>query len=418
MSFELYKKGDLQLPYLIDTRFTKWTSEGVVKEKYERRWVVLINEINSFIESLDLSYNELALSSVERDDRGAMSVVTAIYGDSGLSDDFLDKDGELTWWTLSNGVYTYHIKRWVNNDPDAIKAFCVSCQSSYGYDEKEVSVMCNPIAGEPRVMCEATFSRTEEEVNGESGEGGDAGGEEDETETEEADGIQVTSSLQELTLDTQKYVKNKLGVGDDTIRLAQDAQSGKLVFRKAGDFGGAIKESGWYDATDDNPQAWNEPEYPLDDKGEWSPENLAKVNNMMNGTYTATVPCIHVSISTKRTSKDKIKVSSISGMMSGVGALSDNISVGGASMSIPESLKKVKDSAGNEYTATTQWLYEGASFDGNSVQVKTKSKLTTSVDGTPIRELKKCYEGRITHSYRTVTTLAVDCPESTTSQAI
>ncbi|MBE6314911.1 MAG: hypothetical protein E7079_08185 [Bacteroidales bacterium] len=405
------------MPYLIDTRFTKWTSEGVVKEKYERRWVVLINEINSFIESLDLSYNELALSSVERDDRGAMSVVTAIYGDSGLSDDFLDKDGELTWWTLSNGVYTYHIKRWVNNDPDAIKAFCVSCQSSYGYDEKEVSVMCNPIAGEPRVMCEATFSRTEEEVSEESG-GGSGEEEEDETETEEADGIQVTSSLQEITLDTQKAVAKRLGIEahDTRFTIAQNVKSGIYVAKKAGELGGYIKEDGWYDATEDNIQGWEKPVYTFQDG--WTENDIARVNNLMAGTYTATVPCIHVSISTKKTSEDKIKVSSISGMMSGVGTLSDNISVGGASMSIPENLTKVKDSAGNEYLAKTKWLYEGASFDGNSVQVKTKSKLTTSVDGTPIRELKKCYEGRITHSYRTVTTLNDGCPESTTSQAI
>lgn len=417
MSFELYKKGDLQLPYLIDTRFTKWTSEGVVKEKYERRWVVLINEINSFIESLDLSYNELALSSVERDDRGAMSVVTAIYGDSGLTDDFLDKDGELTWWTLSNGVYTYHIKRWVNNDPDSIKAFCVSCQSSYGYDEKEVSVMCNPIAGEPRVMCEATFSRTEEEVSEESG-GGSGEEEEDETETEEADGIQVTSSLQEITLDTQKAVAKRLGieVHDTRFTIAQNVKSGIYVAKKAGELGGYIKEDGWYDATEDNIQGWEKPVYTFEDG--WTENDIARVNNLMTGTYTATVPCIHVSISTKKTSEDKIKVSSISGMMSGVGAMTDSISVGGASMSIPESLTKVKDSAGNEYPAETKWLYEGASFDGSSVRVKTKSKLTTSVDGKPVRELKKCYEGRVTHSYRTVTTLAPDCPDSTTSQAI
>ena len=172
MSFELYKKEGIDLPYLIDTRYTKWTSEGVVKEKYQRRWVVLISEINSFIEALDVSYNEFALASVERDDRGTITVVTATYGDAGLSDEFLDKDGELAWWTLSNGVYTYHIKRWVNNNPDSIKDFCISCRTSYGYEDKEVSVTCNPIAGEPRVMCEATFTRTEEEINGEGGDSG------------------------------------------------------------------------------------------------------------------------------------------------------------------------------------------------------------------------------------------------------
>ena len=421
MSFDLYKKEGSQLPYLIDTRYQKWTSEGVVKEKYERRWVVLISEITSFIEALDISYNELALVSVERDDRGGMSIVTATYGDAGLSDEFLDADGELTWWTLSNGVYTYHIKRWVNNNPDDIKAFCNHCKSAYGYEDKEVSVMCNPVAGESRVMCEASFSRTEEEVSGDSGGGsGEGEEEEDETETEEADGIQVTSSLQELTLDTHTAVAKRLnlGIADTAFTIAQDVKAGKLVFKRAGDLGGYIKEDGWYDATDDNPQAWSAPKYKVEANNGWDVHNITKINNAMAGTYTVTVPCIHVSISTKKTSEDKIKVSSFGGMMSGVGALSDTISIGGASMSIPESLKKVKDSAGNEYEATTQWLYEGASFDGSSVRIKTKSKLTTSVDGKPVRELKKCYEGRVSHSYRTITTLPIDCASSTVTPAI
>ena len=417
MSFELYKKEGIDLPYLIDTRYTKWTSEGVVKEKYQRRWVVLISEINSFIETLDVSYNEFALASVERDDRGTMSVLTATYGDAGLSDEFLDKDGELAWWTLSNGVYTYHIKRWVDNNPDSIKDFCISCRTSYDYEDKEVSVTCNPIAGESRVLCEATFTRTEEEING---EGGDSGSGDGDDETEEADGIQVTSSVQEITLDTHTAVaKNfKLLMSDTVFKIAQDVKAGKLVCKRAGELGGYIKQDGWYDATDDNPQAWAEPIYKIEPDSRWTEWYIMQINNAMAGTYTATVPCIHVSISTKKTSQDKIKVSSFTGMMSGVGATSDTISIGGASISIPESLKKVTDSAGNEYEATTRWLYEGASFDGSSVRAKTKPKLTTSADGKPVRELKKYYEGRVTHSYRTVTTVYPNCQSSTASQAI
>lgn len=417
MSFELYKKEGIDLPYLIDTRYTKWTSEGVVKEKYQRRWVVLISEINSFIEALDVSYNEFALASVERDDRGTITVVTATYGDAGLSDEFLDKDGELAWWTLSNGVYTYHIKRWVDNNPDSIKDFCISCRTSYGYEDKEVSVTCNPIAGESRVLCEATFTRTEEEINGEGGDSGSGDGDGDD-ETEEADGIQVTSSVQEITLDTHTAVSKKLDlpVAAREFEIAHGVKTGKLVCKRVGDLGGYIKQKGWYDATDDNPQAWAEPIYKIE-KQTWDEPYITKINNAMAGTYTAMVPCIHVSISTKKTSQDKINVSSFAGMMNDVGALSDNISIGGVSMSIPKSIK-VKDSDGNEYPATTKWLYEGASFDGSSVRAKTKSKLTTSADGKPVRELKKYYEGRVTHSYRTVTTLNIDCESSTASQAI
>ena len=419
MSFDLYKKEGSQLPYLIDTRYQKWTSEGVVKEKYERRWVVLISEITSFIEALDISYNELALVSVERDDRGGMSIVTATYGDAGLSDEFLDADGELTWWTLSNGVYTYHIKRWVNNNPDDIKAFCNHCKSAYGYEDKEVSVMCNPIAGEARVMCEASFSRTEEEVSGDSG--GDYGeDEEDPDETEEADGIQVTTSLQELLIPTKEYVAYNFhhGAPNDTIfDIAQDVKAGKLVAKRKGDLGGFITQDGWYDASEDNPQGWTTPKYGFADE-KWSPSQVATVIDWLSGTYTLPIICIHVSISTKKTSADKIKVSSITGMMSGVGSKSDTISVGGASMAIPAALEKVQDPSGHEYYLETKWFYEGASFDANSVQVKTKSKLSTMVDGTSVRESKTYYEGRITHSYRTVTILKWQCADATSSQAI
>ena len=60
----LYKKPDVDLPYNIDTRYFKQVQDGIIKEKYEQRWVVLTEEVNSFIEALPQSFNELALSGV------------------------------------------------------------------------------------------------------------------------------------------------------------------------------------------------------------------------------------------------------------------------------------------------------------------------------------------------------------------
>ena len=108
----LYQKPDIQLPYNIDNRYSKNIQEGTVKEKWECRWVVLTEEVNTFISNLEKSYNDLALVDVTRDDRGPLTVVTANYGDSGLTDGY-DGDGEISWWSCSGGVLSYHIRRWV-----------------------------------------------------------------------------------------------------------------------------------------------------------------------------------------------------------------------------------------------------------------------------------------------------------------
>jgi hypothetical protein len=84
-------------------------------------------------------------------------VVTLNYGEAELNENY-NGDGETEWWTFGGSVYSYHIRRWVTNTPQDIKAFCSHCLTGYGYEKDEVTVTCNPQAGAPRVMCEATFT--------------------------------------------------------------------------------------------------------------------------------------------------------------------------------------------------------------------------------------------------------------------
>jgi hypothetical protein len=117
----------------------------------------LTTNVNEFIASLQNSEQNLALQQPSIENRGPLSIVTVTYGDSELDENYIG-DGEIRWWTLNSGVYTYHIKKWVTNTPEAIKAWAEDWMTNYGYARNEVSLACNPQAGEARTMTEATFT--------------------------------------------------------------------------------------------------------------------------------------------------------------------------------------------------------------------------------------------------------------------
>lgn len=54
-------------------------------------------------------------------------------------------------------------RKWVENKPSSIKAFCTNCVNHYGYSKDKVTIHCNPVADEPRVMCENPFTSKQEE---------------------------------------------------------------------------------------------------------------------------------------------------------------------------------------------------------------------------------------------------------------
>ena len=400
---KLFTRSGLQLPYNIDTRFFKWVQEAEQKEKYEQRWAVLTVAVNPFVEALPKSHNGLALSNVSREDRGPLTIVTVTYGDGELSSD--KEDGEISWWTLSGGVYTYHIKRWVSNTPDAIKAFCNHCISSYGYEKEEVNVQCSPVAGEARVMCEATFT-PDVEVNEEDDPTTEW--EEDtppeETESENAESFQCSSTIDTLTPSAALYLELKLGVHDGRgiIKIVNAVEAGEVTYREAGSMGGRIKNAGWYSTDDTNPNALDSPVY--SESGDETKDNVDQARVLLKSIPDVMVPSLRVTMVSKVTSSSKVSMSTLTGKMSGAGSMSDSI----GSISTP-AITYGWDAEGTQYPVkSVKWLKEGASFDGTSV--RKRSSLTTG---------KTFYEGTMSESYRSVAILAGgNCESSTSTMAI
>ena len=57
MSYDIYSKSGLSLPYLIDTDIERWLEDGNKERlKYIRKWAVLGTEANNFINSLSNNY--------------------------------------------------------------------------------------------------------------------------------------------------------------------------------------------------------------------------------------------------------------------------------------------------------------------------------------------------------------------------
>lgn len=456
----LYQREDIELPFNIDSRFFKFVQDGETKEKYEQRWVVLTEEVNSFIGALPVSYENLALSDVSRDDRGPLTVVTANYGDTGLSEDY-DGDGELSWWTLSSGVYTYHIKRWVDNNENAIKAFCEYCMSSFGYSDEEVSVSCNPIAGEPRVMCEGTFTPTQYDGGGGGGDDFNDDEADENGITEDANGIQFNTSMNSMTVPVESYVSHKLGVtiedAKKVIKLVSRVDNGELVYKKQGTYGAQMPAvSGWY-LTDDNPQALQNPPE-VEEDGVCSPDNVAACRTAMQSVPEAQFISIKISATTTVKSRDKLTTqklqnklgetgkvtkgqtapsaggafnggikdddgnyieqpNDIPGSSGGMGiGTNPEIKIGKMKMQIPKNCWVATDPEGHTYPLECSWVNEGMSFDSTTV----KSKYST--------DRRVYYQGTMVQSYGTISTFPFlqggqtgagsPCYSSTSSQSI
>lgn len=426
----LYQKPDIELPYNIDNRYSKSIQEGITKEKWECRWVVLTEEVNEFITNLEKSYNNLALVDVTRDDRGPLTVLTANYGDSGLTNGY-DGDGEISWWTFGGSVYSYHIRRWVTNTPTDIKDFCTSCVTTYGYTKEEVTVTCNPVAGEPRVMCEATFTPNIENLDEEGNySGGDFNDDEVDEEglIEQGNSIQFTSSTDSMAVPVISYVSVKLECNlhdaEALIKLVGRVDSGELVYREAGTYGGTMPPtSGWYYA-DDNPQALRKPAVAED--GILTAENVAKTRAAMQNVPEASFTSIKVTTTSTISSRQKITNQTLqnklnqtgeeqkgtvgmgSGQTGGQNPENDipgtngnmgitnnpSLNAGGAKIQIPKSCWVATDPEGHTYPLVCGWLNEGTSFDATTV----KSNYTT--------DRRVYYTGTLTQSYRTTATFA------------
>ena len=369
----LIKDPTKDLPFNIDNRYSKWYSENELKEKYECRWVVLTEEANNFILALAPDYQGLALSNVARDDRGPLTIITATYGEAGY-----DEDGELTWWTLSNGIYTYHIKRRVKNDAEHIKEFCEHCKRDFGYDEKEVSVNCSPTFGEEFIFCEGTFTETEEEEP-EWGTDPETGNEKDIIKETEA--VNFSSSITQVPIPIWSYLEKILDYTHpwDVSDFQEAVDSGKYVWREEGDFGDGIKKSGWYETGDNNPQAWDSPTYTR-----YSKQMVDKCRQSKKQIPTVPILVLKATFRSTISSKEKLTLDLLS--------TAPTAEVP-SSLKIPAELQFI-DWGGHTYELNTKWVHEGMNFDGSSV----KKHNPLSNKGNTF------YTGTLTDSYVTLTT--------------
>lgn len=435
----LYQKADLQLPYCIDTRYFKWIEEGKQKEKFEQRWVVYTEEVNTFIEGLAVNHEELALANVSREDRGPLTIVTATYGDNGLTnEEALELDGEIDWWTVSGGVKTFHIRRWVTNTPEEIKAFCEHCMSDYGYEPEQVSVSCNPQAGEPEVMCEATFTEDVEEDPE-----FDPTTSDDDEDKKETEGINCSSTIDTLTPSAALYLERKMnlatGDGATILKIINGVEAGELVYRKAGSLGGRVIDSGWYSTDDTNPNALNEPVYREGGgsnnessdgtTGDGNDGTTGGGNESSNGTTTTAnvnkanvdkarvliknipdvmVPSIRITVTETITTKKKLTAVAMVNSFTSAGQKGNTISITNGVQIPAPAITEGWDAEGITYPLkSVEWMDEGTSFDGSTV--KKRSSLTTG---------RSFYQGTMSKSFRSIATLMPACAEGTVSQTI
>ena len=398
MNNNLYKSGDKELPFLIETRNYKWVEDGKQKNKFDEVWAVLTENVNDFIQELPSSKNGKSLNQPSVEKRGPLSIVTVGYGDKSYS-----QNGEIDWWSCSNGVLSFHIRRWIKNTPNDIKAFCQSCMTSYGYEPDEVTVSCNPEAGESHTMCEATFTPdietnsdydpTLDDNWGESG--GETGGDETEEIGEEGESINSSSTIDTITPSAELYLSVKMGSLKpwELINIVNGVENGELIYLEVGDIGTEVKVAGWYRYDDTNPNTTKSPKYY--DTGDTTKERVDKARIYLKSIPDVMIPSIRVTVTKKVTAADKMTLSSISNSMSKAGEETTSIEAGSTTIPAPKNLKAT-DAEGNEYVISkTVWLNEGSSFDGTSI--RKRSSLTTG---------KTFYEGTTSTSYRSISRLA------------
>lgn len=383
-----------ELPHLLEERYSKHIAEAQTKEQYERKFLVLNTEVNSFIEALPASYKEHALCNTNTEQRGGFSIVTATYGDAGLTDDALSmEDGEIQWWTMSSGKYTFHVKKLVLNNPQAIKAFCEQCKTAYGYSAEETSVTLSPTYGERYVYAEATFTESDSQGGSGGGSGSDDFNDDEADENgqiDEVEGISLSSSRDTISPSERLWLWKNLGAGmDDLKKIAEEEDKGAIIFRKQGDLNGIVKNDGWYDATNDNiKDIETENALRCHSSETHSPERVAKARELSQSIPAYSVTNLTATFSGKISSRAPLSIADITSKLTNIGKTSDTISVSGYSMPIPENLKKL-EVGGMVYNLDVKWIDMGANFDLTNVKKKYCHK------NMPY------YVGHYTHSFTT-----------------
>lgn len=393
---EIFTRQGVSFPYELEKRIFKSFSNGEEKRRIEFRIAVLSNEVNSFVNNLANERDGLALSSTSYENKGAITIVTVAYGEEAFSE-----DEAITYYTMSNGVLSFHIRQWIQNTPAAIRAFCLNCRHGYGYASDEVSVSCSPELGAERVQVEATFTPknqvTDENDDFEEPETPPEENPDEEPEQqtqEEGTSIQMTSNQAVIPVPVRNYVNKVIGQqkADRLISFCNRVESGELRWIEANEFGeGKPKTAGWIStAAEINPlniqvKSFSTKEYPQDE--------VSKCISAMRSIPSAVVPQTRVTITTKITSADKLSLSMAASKMDKVGQESESISSGDFSLNAPKPTIKAN---GYEFEGKTVWVNEGCSFDISTVEEK------TSLSG------KKFYVGTMSESWSSMTTIIED----------
>lgn len=337
MSYDLYSKEGISLPYLIDIDKEKWIADGNEKVKYTQKWAVLGTEANAFIEGLTTSYNGLALTSTSREDRGALCIITATYGEAV----FTNNQGEQEWWSLSGGKYTKHKTKWVSNNASAIRAFCESCKAQATYQDG-VSVSCNPVAGEPKVLCEAQWTEEDAESGGsdedtESGGGdsGSGGDEEEESNKETGKAVQFSSTTETLILDHDTLVKKHPKITDnkDALKIIPLLESGSVSWQESKGANGIPSKTGWYRVTN-NTLALKEG--PIVDNENLTPELVGEIKRILDNPPQFIFPVIRATVSNRVESSDNMSIKAMTSDLGNVGSKSQSINAGGSAVGAPQ----------------------------------------------------------------------------------
>lgn len=381
---DLYSKSGLTLPYLKDTEVERWYEEGQQKIKYTRIWLVMGTEANDFIENLERSYNGKNLTSVSRNDMGGLCEISAVYGERNWD------DGEQEWYTVSGGRLTHHLSKWVKNNAASIKSFCSYAVEKAIYKDG-VSVSCSPVAGDPYVLCEASWdAQDEDDIEDDDPDNPDYNPDEEEEDIKETgQSVQFSSSTESLTVDRKAVEENDVEVTNlpGVLEIIALLEAGQVSWQDT-KTNTMITKNGWYRVTN-NVLALKEG--PVNTNDELTPEKVNLAKSRLDNPPTFIFPVIRCSLSTRIESADKMTVENMTGDLSNVGQTMESITAGGTSISAPQFTPL--NTTSSQYSFETKWLYEGSSYDQSSTFEKTNKK----------GELR--FVGNKTASYRTVTQL-------------
>lgn len=263
------------------------------------------------------------------------------------------------------------------------------------------------MAGEPRVMCEASFTHNESRDGLSGDDSNDDFNEEEANEkgiVEETDGIQMSSTINTIEIPADLYLSKAMKKTQVQIakllELIQEEDAGRIRFIDIMEYGTKIKQSGWYSNDDDNPQALLKPKYAEGGEGGiYTRQNVKNCRRKMKNIPQATYIQLSVSVNTTIKKKDKITMVDIVDKLEKTGEESETISFDGGAINIPKDLYVAKIGE-LEFDLKTTWINQGYNFDGDSV--KYKSKLTPN--HTPY------WEGKGVQNYTTKSELIYDEP--------